>query len=38
MAAGEVFADLGSAVPRYNPSNLAGYVVAGAAAPGIDVV
>ncbi len=38
MAAGEVFADLGSAIPRYNPSNLAGYVVAGAAGPGIKVV
>ena len=38
MAAGEVFADLGSSVPGYNPSNLADYVVRGAPAPGIEVV
>jgi uncharacterized protein (DUF2235 family) len=38
MAAGEVFVDLGSAVPHYDPSNLASYLVGGAPAPGIDVV
>jgi hypothetical protein len=38
MAGGQVFADPGNSVPRYNPSNLSGYVVGSTAGPGIDVV